>query len=109
MSFKLPIGAVYPADDGYVALVHQQVMTSNTRSVMPNSSVVNSTSAIQNGPFALCVEGVFLWLLLVWITAGTAAIITILVKSCRNRSASITLEDELRLMTIFLKVEDEPE
>ena len=80
MSFKLPIGAVYPSMDLYSAYVSPPTPSSTIR-----SSTVTNSSALPGPALAVCVDGVLLWLLLVWITAGTAALVTILVKSCRNR------------------------
>ncbi len=78
---KLPIGAVYPAaaTDPYNPVNHHSSLLNSSK---PGISLSGSNNA---GPMAFCVEGALLWLLLVWITSGTAAIITLLVKSCRNR------------------------
>lgn len=92
---KIPIGAVFPIGiEG--ADLYRNVSTNQVYHLLDpvkftNSPVPRSTSSgiasNVNTPTAvtLCVDGILLWLLLVWITAGTAAIVTLAVKACRER------------------------
>ena len=88
---KLPIGAVYQTvlDEMLAASVMNQVSTNSVQSKSNLSRASGGTlpplPAAESGPISICVEGLLLWLLLVWVTAGTAAIFTLIVKSCRNR------------------------
>ncbi|KAK4010948.1 uncharacterized protein LOC116921545 [Daphnia magna] len=92
---KLPIAAFYPTGSTPANLFEAHTRNSTRRQgggpIAHNS--INRTAPIitladsnnTSSPVVLCVDGVLLWLLIAWITAGTAAIITLIVKSCRNR------------------------
>ncbi|KAI9558875.1 hypothetical protein GHT06_015664 [Daphnia sinensis] len=91
---KLPIAAFHPTGSTPLNLFEAHTRNSTRRQgggiIAPS---INRTAPIItladnnniSSPVVLCVDGVLLWLLIAWITAGTAAIITLIVKSCRNR------------------------
>ncbi|XP_057369490.1 uncharacterized protein LOC130690501 [Daphnia carinata] len=92
---KLPIAAFHPTGTTLSNLFEAHTRNSTRRqggSIIAQNNI-NRTAPIitladsnnTSSPVVLCVDGVLLWLLIAWITAGTAAIITLIVKSCRNR------------------------
>ncbi len=84
---KLPIAAFYPNGSPSFLDAHSRNSTHNrssTNRTIPAIILADSNNNLPS-PVTLCVDGVLLWLLLAWLTAGTAAIITLLIKSCRNR------------------------
>lgn len=104
---KLPIAAFYPTGSTPSNLFEAHTRNSTRRQgggpIAHNS--INRTAPIitladsnnTSSPVVLCVDGVLLWLLIAWITAGTAAIITLIVKSCRNRYLNFPTSSELHV------------
>lgn len=104
---KLPIAAFYPTGSTPANLFEAHTRNSTRRQgggpIAHNS--INRTAPIitladsnnTSSPVVLCVDGVLLWLLIAWITAGTAAIITLIVKSCRNRYLNFPTSSELHV------------
>ena len=87
---KLPIAAFYPTGSSNFYEAHTRNSTRMQGNGLPNVNRTSPTVTLAesnniSSPVVLCVDGVLLWLLIAWITAGTAAIITLLIKSCRNR------------------------
>jgi hypothetical protein len=88
---KLPIAAFYPTGSPNFFEAHTRNssrmqgigLQKNINRTAPIVTLAESNNI--SSPVVLCVDGVLLWLLIAWITAGTAAIITLLIKSCRNR------------------------
>ena len=88
---KLPISALanqYPRGVA-AAAVQGSTMNQLFNSMAQNQSTSgphgSSHSTVVDNSISFCVQGVFMWLLLVWITAGTAAIVVLMVKNCRTR------------------------
>ena len=89
---KLPISAFHPNGTPNLFQAHIRNSTRMQGSHLTNNIINRTAPTVTlaennnlSSPVVLCVEGVLLWLLIAWITAGTAAIITLLIKSCRNR------------------------
>lgn len=91
---KLPMAAFFPNGSPHSNLFEAHTRNSTRRhggAIIAHNSINRTTPIIKladstiSSPVVLCVDGVLLWLLIAWITAGTAAIITLIVKSCRNR------------------------
>ena len=87
---KLPIAAFLPS--GSIDVLDRNLVNFTSKHVLQEDGVtLNRTiitlndNKVPNDPVTLCVDGVLLWLLLAWMTAGTAAIITLMIKSCRSR------------------------
>lgn len=66
---------------------HQQQQNLSTPTSTPAGRSDAASVSIGDDmlPISFCAEGVFMWLLLVWMTTGTAAIAVLFVKGCRNR------------------------
>ena len=79
---KLPIAAFYPNGSPSFFDAHNRSGMTQNRTI---PAIILADSNDVPSPVTLCVDGVLLWLLLAWLTAGTAAIITLIIKSCRNR------------------------
>ncbi|XP_046456418.1 uncharacterized protein LOC124203693 isoform X2 [Daphnia pulex] len=97
---KLPIAAFYPAATTNLYEAHTRNSTRMQGGGLSNNIINRTTPAVTpaesnniSSPVVLCVDGVLLWLLIAWITAGTAAIITLLIKSCRNRWKHVEQEE----------------
>jgi len=89
---KLPIAAFYPTATSNLYEAHTRNSTRMQGAGLSNNIINRTAPTVTlaesnniSSPVVLCVDGVLLWLLIAWITAGTAAIITLLIKSCRNR------------------------
>ena len=89
---KLPISAFHPNGTPNLFQAHIRNSTRMQGSHLTNNIINRTAPTVTlaennnlSSPVVLCVDGVLLWLLIAWITAGTAAIITLLIKSCRNR------------------------
>lgn len=84
---KIPISAVYPTG--------VELTLNVSASQAPHQTFVNRSKPIVDlpkgsvndflSPVSLCVEGFYLWLLLVWVTAGTVSMIFLVVRPCRKR------------------------
>lgn len=89
---KLPIAAFHPSgsinNTLYEAHIRNLSLNRIQDSIKQNLTTPTIILTDNNNipsPVTLCVDGVLLWLLLAWITAGTAAIITLIVRTCRNK------------------------